>query len=855
MPFLYPRDIESKLGFDSVRSLLREMCQSPMGVAEADAMAFSADWREVVARLRRVAEMKAMYESGEAMPEVSFCDLGSWLPALKVEGSYASPEEFLRLRRALVSFENARTCFMRREGKDADTPLLHPALAELFSGLELFPDLVRAVGRVVDDTGQVKDSASPELAEVRQKIASMQGSMARAVQRVFAQAVRDGLVDKDTAPSLRDGRMVIPVPAANKRRVNGIVHDESATGKTVFIEPAETVELSNRMRELEMEERRIVVRVLTELASVVRPEIDAVLASNMLLGRLDFIMAKARFALDTGGELPVMERRPEIDWYGAVHPGLLLSLRRQGRPVVPLALRLDGKRRILVVSGPNAGGKSVALKTVGIVQYMCQCGLLPTLHSNSHMGFFSRMFVDIGDEQSIENDLSTYSSHLRNMRQFLLHADSKSLVLIDEIGSGTEPNIGSALAKAILAKLASSRCYGVVTTHYHSLKKFAEEAEGFVNGAMLYDRSRLQPTFQLSVGNPGSSFALEIAGKIGLPRDVIEMAKQDVGEDYVESDRFLMEIARDRKYWQSKRDSIRVREARLEEIEKKYETLMAELAGRRKEIIREAQDEARQLLSGANRKIENTIREIREAEAERERTLRVRRELEDFRREVEEAGETAPPALDSPVALPSRRKTSKRRKGRGASTSGADDGLNAVASRLRRDIPKAKPSAPEAPAELSVGDYVRMEGSTSVGRILSISGKEAEVALGQLRTVVKLSRLTRTQAPASDGLRQGSGYTLLNGSGSSDMSRQRQLEFRDELDIRGARADEALDRVARFIDDAIQFGVGRVRILHGTGAGILRQLVRQQLGATPGVVRFADEDVRLGGAGVTVVDL
>lgn len=830
MAFVYPSNIETKIGFDKVRRLLIDLCHSPMGIKEVEAMTFMTSFTSVREHLQQTFEMRRMYESGEDHPDVSFNELEKWLPQLRVEGSYASPEEISSLRNSMRSFESVRTYFTRKETKDDSGAYLYPFLASLFTNLDTFPDLIGSIDRIIDKSGLVKDSASPELAEVRRSLASLQGSIARSIQRIFSKAVKEGIIDKDSAPTIRDGRMVIPVAAARKRSINGIVHDESATGKTVFIEPAETVELSNRIRELELEENRIIVKILIALADEIRPLIDEILDSNRLLGKLDFIMAKARFSMETGGEMPHLAKRPEIEWYGARHPGLLLSLKNQGRPVVPLNIQLDGKRRILVISGPNAGGKSVALKTVGIVQYMCQCGLLPTLYSNSHVGIFERIFIDIGDEQSIENDLSTYSSHLKNMRYFLLHSNNRTLILIDEIGSGTEPNIGSSLARSILAELAKSRCFGVVTTHYHNLKKFAEEDEGFVNGAMLYDRQKLQPTFQLSIGNAGSSFALEIAGKIGLPRNVIEAAKKEVGEEYVESDRFLMEIARDRKYWQSKRASIKERESRLDVLETKYERLLSELNQRRKEIIREAQQEARELLSGANRKIENTIAEIRNIEAEKERTKEIRKELEEFKAEVESADKDT--VTVKAKKLPPRKKKEKK------------NASPAVQPKpITASIDRNKPLEP--------GDYVRMEGYSTPGKIISISGKEAEVAFGQLRTTVKLSRLTITGKPSQN---IKSGYNLLN-SGSNEASRERQLNFRDEIDVRGMRAEEALDKVIHFLDDALQFGIGKVRILHGTGAGILRQLIRQQLSAIPGVTRYEDEDVRMGGAGITVVTL
>lgn len=802
-----------------------------MGVKEVEEMHFLTDQRRILELLRQTSEMKTLIESGADRPEASYNELEKWLPALRAEGSYASPEEMLRLRQSVESFDSVRSYFLHRDNPESDGASLFPYLAALFSSLSVFPDLERSIDRVIDKAGMVKDSASPELAEVRQKLSTMQGSIAKTIQRVLSAAIKEGLTDKDSAPTFRDGRMVIPIPASNKRRVNGIIHDESASGKTIFIEPAETVELSNRMRELELEEQRIIVRILIELSDLIRPFIDDILEDNRILGKLDFITVKAQFAIETGADMPAIEKRPEIDWYGAVHPVLELKLRAQGKEVIPLDMRLEGKKRILVISGPNAGGKSVALKTVGIIQYMCQCGMLPCMHSNSHVGFFNKIFIDIGDEQSMENDLSTYSSHLRNMRQFLLHADGKSLILIDEIGSGTEPNIGSALAKSILAELAKSRCYGVVTTHYHNLKKFAEEDASFINGAMLYDRQKLEPTFRLSIGNPGSSFALEIAGKIGLPKGVIENAKKDVGEEYVESDKFLMEIARDRKYWQSKREAIKDKENKLDSLEQKYEKLISELNSRRKEIIREAQEEARVLLSGANKKIENTIHEIRMAEAEREKTKQIRRELEEYRKDVDEADNPASD-LKPTKQLPKRKKERRQKNNVGSAVTSA--------------------ATPQERKKLEPGEYVKMDGSNTVGQILSISGKEAEVAFGALRTKIKLTKLT--WMPKPNDRNAPSGFTLINGT-STDESRRRQLNFRDELDIRGERADEALDRVTHFIDDAIQFGIKKVRILHGTGAGILRHLVRQQLSATPGIEKFEDEDIRMGGTGITVVTL
>ncbi len=567
------------------------------------------------------------------------------------------------------------------------------------------------------------------------------------------------------------------------------------------------------------------MQILTRIADVIRPHIEDVTKCCMLLGRLDFIEAKARFSIEVGGAMPNICMNPEIEWYHAVHPGLLLSLRQHGREAVPLNITLTEEKRILIISGPNAGGKSVCLKTVAVVQYMMQCGMLPTLYYNSHMGVFRSIFIDIGDEQSFENDLSTYSSHLRNMRFFLRNADSRSLILADEMGSGTEPQIGGAMAQAILSQLGKSGCMGVVTTHFQNLKTFAEGTPGFVNGAMLYDRQHLQPTFQLSIGTPGSSFALDIAHKMGLPREVIEEAKEIVGSEYVNIDRYLSDIARDRRYWSGKRQNIREKEAKLDGILSRYEELAGDLRAQRKAIIDDARKEAKEILEGVNARIEKTILEIRNAQAEKEKTKELRRELKDFADDTVNSEESV--AEDARL----RKLKSKRKK--------------------QNPVPKKTEEIVAEKGVPGVGDYVKLSGGSTVGKVLSISGKKAEVAFGALRTTTDLGKLEKVRKP-KESLQ--SGISSISSS-TSEESRQRQLNFSTEIDVRGMRADEAIQAVTYFLDDAVQFCAGRVRILHGTGHGILKTLIRQQLQANTAVKSFADEDIRFGGAGITVVEL
>lgn len=820
---LYPNDIEIKLGFDSVRVQLADLCTSRMGKNEVDRMAFSSDYEEVRSLLKQTDEMLTLIKSASSIPGDVVYDVLPYLNEIKAAGSFMSPDRLKELKEMLSAISEVRNFFCKRDEEDGAP--LYPELNKVFEGLVSFPTIEKEIERCINRFGEVKDNASPELLEIRRSISSANGSIARAMRRVLDRASAEGIVEKDVTPTMRDGRMVVPVSAALKRQITGIVHDESATGKTVFIEPAEVVEAGNRLRELQMEERREIVRILISIANLIRPDIELIEICCKSIGFLDFIKAKARFANSVNASLPSVSKKSEIDWYNAFHPALYLNLHKQGREVVPLNLHLEGNRRFLIISGPNAGGKSVALKTVGIVQYMMQCGMLPTLYDNSRMGMFENILVDLGDEQSMENDLSTYSSHLGNMKTFLKNADNTTLVLADEMGSGTEPQIGGALAQSILYRLGVAECFGVVTTHYQNLKTFAEDTPGFVNGAMLYDRQHLRPTFQLSVGNPGSSFALEIARNIGLPQDVIEMAKEIVGSDYVNSDKYLLDIARDRKYWSNKRQSIKEKEQHLDKLLEKYEDTASDLKSQRAEILKDAREEARELLKSANARLEKAIKDIKNAEAEKERTRQIRRELEDYKESLKE------PIEEKSVP----------------------DALKPLKHRSKKS--KEKIEKPEISnincKQLTVGDWVKMDGSGSTGQIISIQGKKAEVAFGALRTQVELSRLSVSQKPKNTATTQ----ILTVSSQTSEDSRKRQLNFKNEIDVRGMRGDEAIQAVVYFLDDAVQFSAGKVRILHGTGHGILKTLIREQLRVNPNVVSYSDEDVRFGGAGITIVNL
>ena len=820
---IYPKHFEEKTGFDKVRLFVASNCLSPLGKDRVDAMAFSNDFPTIHTWLSQTAEFVRILQGDEEFPANNFFDVRYSLRRIRPEGTWLDEKEIFDLKRSLITIADILR-FLHPQGSDE---LKYPALAELAGDTMVFPLLVRRIDTLLDKFGKMKDSASDRLLQIRREMTATMSSISRNLQSILRTAQAEGVVDKDVAPTMRDGRLMIPVAPAFKRKIKGIVHDESASGKTVFIEPEVVVEANNRIRELEAEERREIVRILTEFTSEVRPLIGDILHSYEFLAEIDFIRAKALFAQQIHGVMPIVEDRQGLDWSRAIHPLLFLSLQKQGKEVVPLDIELRADdRRILLISGPNAGGKSVCLKTVGLLQYMLQCGLLPSMDESSRMGIFDSIFIDIGDEQSIENDLSTYSSHLTHMKFFLRNGSPRTMLLIDEFGSGTEPQIGGALAEALLKRFNENGCFGIITTHYQNLKHFAEDTPGIVNGAMLYDRHLMMPLFRLAIGHPGSSFAIEIARKIGLPEAVIADASAKVGEDYINMDKYLQDIVRDKRYWETKRQNIRQREKRLEDITSRYEKDLADIHAQRKEILAKAKEDADRLLREANARIENTIREIREAQADKEQTKLARRSLEDFKSSVHDK-----PDDNDAIA----RKMQQLRD-------------RAARKQQKAALPKPRPE--DEP--LKPGDAVRLKGQTSAGEVIEVAGNQATVAFGMIKSTVKLDRLERVSR--NQLKREAQKATFLSEQ-TTDEIHEKRLNFKQEIDIRGMRGDEALQTVTYFIDDAIQVGAQRVRILHGTGTGILRQLVRQYLATVPGVRNFHDEHVQLGGAGITVVEL
>ena len=856
---IYPQNFETKIGFHEVRHLLKEQCLSPLGKEKVDELTFSADADEVNEWLEQVREFRRLQAETDGLPLNYFFDVREAINRIRLENTHLEEDELFDLRRSLETIGNIVTFLNKgdrsQDAEDERVEYPYPALHRLAADVMTFPAMIRRIDSILDKFGKIKDSASMTLAGIRHDLSQTEGSISRTLYTILHAAQRDGLVDKDATPALRDGRLMIPVAPALKRKIKGIVHDESATGKTVFIEPAEVVEANNKVRELEAAERREIIRILTVFTAEVRPQVPQLLGSYDFLGQIDLIRAKAEWAEATQSFEPTVSDRPLIDWIHAIHPLLQRSLKKQDKQVVPLDIRLEktlpqplprreglGGGSLLIISGPNAGGKSVCLKTVGLLQYMLQCGLPIPIGDRSKVGVFHDIMIDIGDEQSIEDDLSTYSSHLLNMKMMMRQANEHTLLLIDEFGGGTEPTIGGAIAEAVLKQFWQKKAFGVITTHYQNLKQFAENHPGVINGAMLYDRHEMRALFQLSIGQPGSSFAIEIARKTGIPEEVIQDATDIVGSEYVQSDKYLQDIVRDKRYWEGKRQTIHQHEKRLEERGERLDASIEEIERERKAILRRAQEQAEELLRESNKKIENAIREIRESQAEKERTRLIREELKTFGDEVASIDTRANDELiEKKIRQIQERK--KRKEARKTQP---------------QPLPKGgEPAAAKTPAPsagLAVGDTVRIKGLTSVGKIEAIEGKMATVIFGGMRTKMRADRLERAEEPKKETKHEGLGQMQFSRQTRETID-ERQKNFRQDLDVRGMRGDEAINAVTYFIDDAILVGMPRVRILHGTGTGILRQLIRQYLKTVPNVSHFRDEHVQFGGAGITVVDL
>lgn len=818
---IYPENFEYKIGFDKIRQLLIAKCLSPLGEEKVTNLAFSSDYTHISESLSQTEEFMRIINEEDNFPTNYFLDVRHALRNIRVEGTWIDEAALFDLRRSLQTIRDI-VLFLKKE-EEENTP--YPYLYALAGEVAIFPQLISKIDNILDKFGRIKDNASAELSRIRKDIAHVSSGISRSLNAILRTAQNEGLVEKDVTPTMRDGRLVIPVAPAFKRKIKGIVHDESASGKTVFIEPAEVVEANNRIRELESEERREIIKILVTFTDILRPLVADILQSYEFLATIDFIRSKATFAIDLDAIKPSIEDKQIIRWYRAKHPLLFISHRKQNKQIVPLDIELEEDNRILIISGPNAGGKSVCLKTVGLLQYMVQCGIPIPLAENSKVGIFNNVFIDIGDEQSIENDLSTYSSHLTNMKFFVRNCDEKTILLIDEFGGGTEPQIGGAIAESLLKRFNEKESFGVITTHYQNLKHYANEHKGVINGAMLYDRHLMQPLFTLSIGNPGSSFAIEIARKIGLPEDVIADASEIVGSDYINMDKYLQDIVRDKRYWETKRQSIRQKEKRLEEITTTYETDLLSVEKQRKEILRQAKADAERVLSEANAKIENTIRTIRESQAEKEKTKQARLTLNEFKSSLEDEKNFSDDKIAKKIEKLKEKEKNKKKK-------------SEQPKEIKEQI-------------IAIGDNVRIKGQTSIGQVLDIQKGSATVAFGMIKSTVKLETL---EYISKNQVKRENRSTTVSVTASDDL-REKKLNFKQDIDVRGMRGEEALQAVMYFVDDAVLVGVSRIRILHGTGTGALRQMIRDYLRTAQGVRNFQDEHVQFGGTGITIVDL
>ena len=869
---IYPKNFETKIGFNEIKDKVGGYCLSPLGKGQVEEMTFSNDAETINTWMEEIREMRQIEEQDD-FPLAFFFDVRDSLKRLRLQNTWIEESELFDIRRSLKTIDDIVTYLYRGEelpeqDDDSDVTMKkwdYPALHDIADGIATFPIIIQQIDQIIDKFGHIRDNASPELLNIRRELAKTNGSVSRILNNILRSAQSDGIVDKDAAPTMRDGRLVIPVAPGLKKKISGIVHDESATGRTVFVEPTEAVEANNKIRELEIEERKEIIRILSKMAQRIRPHVREMLDSYDFLAKIDFIQAKAKQAKEMDAFEPTVKSTPYIDFIRARHPLLESHLKGQ---IVPLDIMLTPDKHVLIISGPNAGGKSVCLKTTGLLQYMLQCGLSIPVDGRSQCGVFDDIMIDIGDEQSLENDLSTYSSHLLNMKNMMKQASGKTLILIDEFGTGTEPQIGGAIAESVLSQFCDKQAWAVITTHYQNLKHFADAHEGVANGAMLYDRHEMRPLFQLAIGRPGSSFAIEIARKIGLPEQVIRQASEIVGSDYIQSDKYLQDIVRDKRYWEQKRQTVHQKEKELQQRIDQYEKDIADVSAERKAVIAKAKQEAEELLKESNKRIENAIREIREQQAAKEETRKIRAELESFKEDIADDNWKNPSKKKSAGLLSDedfqkkveQLKARKQRREDRKKTKGKDE--EKAANALRNATGKSKVIIDRP---IVVGDNVRLKGLRSQGIVEQLSCKTATVLVGGLRTKLPISRieLMAQDAPTPNVAEQPKSKmdTIkeeLQAFNVSHMTQntidEHRKDFHPDLDVRGMRGDEALQAVRYFIDDAVLMGAQRVRILHGKGNGILRSLIRQYLSAEPTVTNYHDEDVRFGGAGITVVD-
>ncbi len=823
---IYPENFENKIGFDKIRELLSSRCLSELGKEHVANCYFSSNPDLIEKQLDETVEFQKIIRDELNFPTGYFIDMRPVLRKSRIQGTFLEVVELFDLKRSLETLRSVVSFFKEKEQE------IFPRLYFVVRDIRIFPFLYDKIDQILTKHGTIKDNASPELVKIRREILSLQSGVSKIMAKILKYAQAEGLVEKEVTVSIRDGRAVIPVLSSNKRKMKGIVHDESATGRTSYIEPEEIVEINNRIREFESAERREIVKILTKFTDELRPYAEELERSYEILGILDFIRAKGLWSNESRSVKPLLARYPELNWLDARHALLEKNLLREKRKIVPLDIRLTKENRILLISGPNAGGKSVCLKTVGLIQYCLQCGLPVPLHLDSVVGIFEKIFIDIGDNQSLDNDLSTYSSHLSDMKFFVRNCNPHSLVLIDEFGTGTEPMLGGAIAESILNRINLLGSYGVITTHYTNLKHFASSVPGIINGAMLYDSAKMEPLFQLQIGKPGSSFAFEIARKIGLPEDILQEATNKIGKGHIDFDKHLRDIVRDKRYWETKRQNIRQSEKKLEDLTSTYEENLSEVKKLRKEILDKAKKEAAEILASSNKIVEQTIREIKEASADKEKTREARKRLEDFKEVVTDTKNIEDEQIVRKMEKIRQREIQKKEKPQ-------KEESNQTAT-----VPPKKNNEPE------VGTWIKLKDQETPGIVLEINGNNLVVAFGQLRSVVKLDRVEVISH--SEVKKTKENYT------TARINREindRKLNFKPRIDVRGLRAEEGLQKIQEFIDEAIMVEAHELHILHGKGSGILRELIRAYLKSEPAVKKFRDEHVQFGGSGITIVEL
>ena len=828
IPLFYPSSFETKIGFTQIREILVNHCETVIGRELALKETIAVDVELTQLRLAQTAEALVILSETKDFPDLTPADIREAIAKGMIDGMFLEIHEWMDIRGVVHSVRLLGSYFIKKE----ETKFPH--LKQLVSRVTFFPVLLEKIDQVFNKTGQVRDSASPALRQIRADIQSTQTSLSRKLEKIIIQARNEGFIEKDAQAMLRDGRLVIPVSTTHKRKIKGYIHDESATGKTTFVEPAEMVEMNNELRELELAEKREVMKILIELTRSLRPYFPDLTDWNQLIGELDFIRSRARLSMVWDGIVPEMTDEPIVDWHEVRHPLLVIVFKKEKKPVVSQSITLDRKNRILLISGPNAGGKSVCMKTVGLVQYLLQFGVLPPMQEGSRCGIFTHFLIDIGDEQSLENDLSTYSSHLYHMRDFLKQVNSHSLFLIDEFGSGTEPLLGGAIAEAILTELIASGATGVITTHYGNLKHYGASAEGIMNGAMLFDSQKMKPLFKLETGKPGSSFAFEIARNIGLPESVLKQAADLVGTEHIRFDKNLREISRDKRYWERKRQEIKDSEKEVSKLLVSFEEMTSQIKKERKAMVDSVKRETDNLLNEVNRRIENTIREIKEKQADKEATKTIRKDFESFRNSMGKKLDQMSSQVDPEIEKAEK----ERRK---------------IRAKLKME-PPASPKKESKPLSSGFvrGQKIQIRDKEMMGEVVEVGPRNLVVAIGHMITTVPVDQVMPV---GEEEYSRKAGPMQTRSSFAGFDLEMRRMEFKTELDIRGHRADEALQKVTEYIDTAVMVGATSLRILHGKGDGILRHLVREYLSGVDVVRSCQDEDVRFGGSGITLVTL